>query len=148
MVTRFEKRKQLRNRKTRFQREAEEMKKNRQRMQEIKGSFSKMTDQEKLKKLRSLEIPKGAVSDKELSRLLSIKRKRGGGIKTKSDKEFDAHKKNLKFMKKQQEEKRLREQMNKDKKRLQEKKLGIAVKRGGIAKLPKGLQAYIKRKKK
>jgi hypothetical protein len=38
--------------------------------------------------------------------------------------------------------------MNKDKKRLQEKKLGIAVKRGGMAKLPKGLQAYIKKRKK
>jgi len=64
------------------------------------------------------------------------------------DKEFDAYKKNLKFMKKQQEEKRLREQMNKDKKKLKEKKLGIAVKRGGMAKLPKGLQAYIKKRKK
>ena len=65
-----------------------------------------------------------------------------------TDKEFDAFKKNYGYMEKQEKDKKLKEFMNRLKKQQQDKKLGIAVKRGGIAKLPKGLQAYIKKRKK
>jgi hypothetical protein len=131
MVTRFEKRKQLRDRNK-------------------KVELKKLTKERVIQRMNSKEYrDKYGTPKVTMEQVFNpVKKKRGGGIKTTSDKEFDAYKKNLKFMKKQQEEKKLREQMNKDKKRLQEKKLGIAVKRGGMAKLPKGLQAYIKKRKK
>lgn len=102
MVTRFEKRKQLRNKKSLFQ--------------------------QKLQEARAKQKPskKGSITDKE----------------------FDAFKKNYGYMEKQEKDKKLKEFMNKLKKQQQEKKFGIAVKKGGIAKLPKGLQAYIKKRKK
>ena len=78
-----------------------------------------------------------------------IKKKRGGGIKgKKGDKEFKVFNKVMDREEKNTKELRRRELMEKMKKKINEKKFGIAVKKGGMAKLPKGLQAYIKKKKK